>query len=165
MKSTSEPIPPEVATAWHEAGHAAMALALGRPVKQVSVAPNHLRLGQCKLNKGTFGPGKDGLETEILILLAGMAAEARHTGVYDVGAASQDLRVVRTLARQRAASPRQVERFERRMLDKTEHLLGDAGVWLAVTRIADELLKHTTISGRAAQHLFELAERDAERDE
>src|SRR5689334_3145022 len=116
----TNPIPQDVATAWHEAGHAAMALSLGRPVKQVSVAPNQLRLGQCKLNKGTVR-SKDWVEDELLILLAGMAAEARHTGHYDLVAATQDLREVRSLARQRAGSPRQVERLERRMLDKAEH--------------------------------------------
>jgi ATP-dependent Zn protease len=149
--------PIEVATAYHEAGHAVMALALGRPVQRVSVQPNQLRLGHCEIKKGTFRPSKDILETEILILLGGLAAEARHTGRYSWSGAAHDLSGVRTLARMRAASERQVERLERRMLDKAEHILSQPGVWSAAKRIADELLRCTTISGRAARHLFEQA--------
>lgn len=149
------PDPDEVATAYHEAGHAVMALVLGRPVLQVSVRPNLQRLGQCKLGKGTFQPSKDSLETEILILLGGLAAEARHRERYCWQGASRDLRSVRALAEMRAGTPARIERLERRMLDKAEHILNQPAVWLAVTRIADELLRSTTISGRAARHLFD----------
>ena len=148
---------PEIATAYHEAGHAVMALALGRPVQRVSVQPSQQRLGRCEIKKGTFRPSKDLLETEILILLGGLAAEARYTGRYCLGGAAEDLRGVRKLASLRAASERQVERLERRMLDKAEHILNQPGVWSAAVRIADELLRSTTISGRAARHLFEQA--------
>lgn len=147
----------EVATAFHEAGHAVVALALGRPVQRVTIEPKQMRLGRCELKKGRFKPSQDILETEILILLGGPAAEARHTGRYDWGGASQDLRDVRSMTLRRAASERQVERLERRMLDKAEHLLDQPGIWLAVQRIADELLRCTTISGRAARHLFDEA--------
>ena len=149
--------PLEIATAYHEAGHAVMAMALGRPVQRVSVQPNAQRLGRCEIKKGTFRPSKDILETEILILLAGLAAEARQTGRYSLGGASEDLTGVRKLAWLRAASERQVERLERRMLDKAEHILNQPGVWSAAERIADELLRCTTISGRAARHLFDEA--------
>jgi ATP-dependent Zn protease len=156
--------PSEIATAYHEAGHAVLALALGRPVQRVSIQPNHVRLGHCELKKGTFRPSHDALETEILFLLGGLAAEARHTGQYSWEGAAQDLRGVRSLTQARAGSERQVERLERRMLDKTEHILDQPGVWLAVTRIADELLRCTIISGRAARHLFDEAAAQAAND-
>jgi ATP-dependent Zn protease len=145
----------EIATAYHEAGHAAVALALGRPVQRVSIQPKQMRLGRCELQKGRFKPSPDFLETEVLILLGGPAAEARCTGRYDWGGASQDMRDVRSLTQRRAASERQVDRLERRLLDKAEHILDQPGVWLAVERIANELLRCTTISGRAARHLFD----------
>ncbi|MCE9603474.1 MAG: cell division protein FtsH [Planctomycetia bacterium] len=153
----------ETATAYHEAGHAALALALGRPVQRVSILPNQLRLGLCEFKKGSFRPSHDAIETEILILLGGLAAEARQMGDYAWGGASADLRAVRGLTEMRAGSARQVARLERRMLDKAEHLLDQPGVWDAVTRIAEELLKTTVISGRAAKHLFDLAMAQAER--
>ena len=159
------PTPAETATAYHEAGHAVIALVLGRPVQRVSIQPNQLRLGQCELKKGTFRPSQDALETEILILLGGLAAEARHTGQDGWGGASHELRGVRNLSRMRAATLKQVERLERRLLDKTEHLLNQPANWQAVKLIAEELLKQTTISGRAARHLFDLAIHQSEKIE
>ena len=71
-------------TAFHEAGHAVVALALDRPVQKVSVIPGQELLGKCEFKKGVFRPSVDWLENEILIALAGLAAEARLTGTYDL---------------------------------------------------------------------------------
>lgn len=149
--------PDQIATAYHEAGHAVLALVLGRPVQRVSIEPNHLRLGHCAIKKGTFRPSGDPLETEVLFMLGGPAAEARHTGEYHWGAAAQDLRNIRALIKQRANGERQAERLEQRLLAKAEYILDRPGVWRAVERIVDELLRCTTISGRAARHFFEEA--------
>jgi ATP-dependent Zn protease len=146
------------ATAYHEAGHAVVALALERPIHKVSVLPGKDLLGQCQFGKGVSRPSDDWLEREMLIALAGLAAEARHTGEYDRLAAGRDLRLVRKLAVQRAGE-RQADRLERRMLAKTENILADDGNWRAVEAIAAELMKLGTISGRAARHLFDLAHR------
>jgi ATP-dependent Zn protease len=143
-------------TAYHEAGHAVVALAVGRNVQRVSVIPGQELLGKCEFKKAVFRPSEDWLENEMLISLAGLAAEARHTGSYDLAAAGQDLRYVRRLALQRS-SERAVERFEKRMLSKVENLLADEGHWRAVELIAAELVKLGTISGRAARHLFDRA--------
>jgi ATP-dependent Zn protease len=155
----------DTATAYHEAGHAVMALVLGRPVQRVSIEPNERRLGHCELKQGRFQPSEDALETSILILFAGPVAEARHTGEYCWDAGGQDLRDIRAMTRTRSTDLRRIERWERRLLDKAEHLLDRDGAWLAVERIAEELLRSTTISGRAARHLFEqaVAEADDER--
>lgn len=142
------------ATAYHEAGHAVISLALGRPVHRVSVLPNRERLGQCEFLKGVTRPSEDWLEREILIALAGLAAEARHTGTYGWEEADRDLRYVRRLVLHRT-SERQAGRYERRMLAKVEHLLAEEPHWQAVELIAAELLKLGVISGRAARHLFE----------
>src|SRR5688500_12069516 len=97
-----------LATAYHEAGHAVIALALGRNVQRVSILPNQLRLGQCELKKGRSKPAHDPVEVTILILLGGVAAEARYTGVYAWAGAQQDLRAVRAMTSQRAGSEKQV---------------------------------------------------------
>jgi Peptidase family M41 len=146
-------------TAYHEAGHAVVALALDRPVHRVSVLPNRERLGQCEFGKGRFKPSEDWLEREILIALAGLAAEARHTGKYSLKEASHDLRYVRRLVLQRK-SERAAPRYEERMLSKVEAMLSDYATWRAVELIAAELLKHGVISGRAARHLYEQATRE-----
>ena len=146
-------------TAYHEAGHAVIALALGRTIHKLSILPNRERLGECRFGKGNAKPTDDWLEREILISLGGLAAEARFTGTYATEEAKQDLRFVRRLALERK-SERAVERYEQRMLDKVEYMLADEGTWKAVELIAAELMKHGTISGRAARHLFDTAAKE-----
>src|SRR5262249_39435875 len=109
-------------TAYHEAGHAVVALALGRPVHRVSVLPDREHLGTCQFGKGVFRPSEDWLEREALISLGGIAAEARFTGNYAWDAAAKDFQYVRELCVQRAGD-RRAERLERRLLAKAEHLL------------------------------------------
>ena len=149
----------DLATAYHEAGHAVVALAHDRPVHRVSVLPNQFHLGICEFRKGVQRGSVDFVEQEILISLAGMAAEARHTGRYDRAAAGRDLRHARTMALQRATE-KQLDRYERRMLSKVENLMNDDALWAAVESIAAELMKHGQISGRAALHLYKLATRE-----
>ena len=149
------PDPERIATAYHEAGHAVAALALDRPVTRVSILPRRDFLGICAFGKAVFRPSEDWLEREVLISLAGMAAEARLTGNYDQQAAGRDLLYARRLALQRAGNERQAERLQKRMLSKVENLLGDEENWQAVQRIAAELLLRSEISGRQARHLYE----------
>jgi ATP-dependent Zn protease len=143
------------ATAYHEAGHAVAALALDRPVKKVSIKPDRDRMGICAFGKAVFRPSQDWLKREVLIALAGMAAEAKHTGEYDREAAGRDLIYARGLAIERAGNARQAERLQRRMLSKVEHLLEHEANWRAVQRIAKALLEQTEISGRQARHLYD----------
>jgi ATP-dependent Zn protease len=156
METRENPYDP--ATAYHEAGHAVAALAHDRPVRFVSVLPRRDYLGLCGFGKGVFRPTKDWLEQEILIALAGMAAEARHRGEYARAGADRDLRYVRRLAVQRAGE-RQAERLERRLLAKVENMLADETVWKVVEFIVVELLQRGEISGRTAKHLFEQCRR------
>jgi plasmid stabilization system protein ParE len=142
------------AVAYHEAGHAVVALALGRPVHCVSVLPDRVHLGTCEFQKGVFRPSEDWIEREILISLAGLAAEARHTGNYAWNGAGRDLQYVRRLTVERAGE-RRAERLERRLLAKVEHLLAQEENWRAVELIVAELLRRGEISGRSARHLFE----------
>jgi hypothetical protein len=157
-----EPDPRLVATAYHEAGHAVMAMIVGRPVQKVTITPGNLqtggvRLGACEMKKGRTKSPKDWLEDEVLILLAGMVAEAQFTGEYCEQGARQDLLAVRRLLQTRAGNERQFERLQRRLLDKTEHELSDAGSAKAIASIAQELVARRTISGRAVQHFFNQA--------
>lgn len=144
----------DTTTAYHEAGHAVVALALGRPVQHVSILPDRETAGQCEFGKSVFRPSEDWLEREILISLGGIAAEARFTGNYNWDGAGRDQKYVHRLAVQRAGE-RQAERLQRRLLAKAEHLLAKDGHWRAVELMVAELLRLGSISGRAARHLFE----------
>ncbi len=160
-QDTTESQPPSVA--YHEAGHAVMATIVGRPIQKVTICAANLstgglRLGACKIRKGRSKPTKDWLEDEALIFFAGMVAESHVTGQYCEKGARQDLRVVkRLLSQTRATSPRQLEKLERRLLDKTEYLLSEEPHAKAVEMVAQELMEKTTISGRAVVHLFHQA--------
>ena len=157
------------ATAWHEAGHAVMALLLGRPVEKVTIVPGQMqsgtaRLGACKIQKGRRKASKDPMEDEVLILLAGMVAESRVTGRYCQMGASQDLLMVQTLlSANRVKNERQLQRLAQRMVDKAEHLLNGPVPTRALELIAKELLEKDSISGRAVKHFFEMAERQSEK--
>jgi|GEM_PF-354017 len=157
VPQTLQQIASDRLTAYHEAGHAVVALTQGRDVHRVSILPNKSRLGQCDLKKGTTRASKDWLETEVLILLAGAAAEGRISGQYCWKGAARDLRQVRALTLSRAGSEHQAERLERRYLEKVELLLNAAENWLAVELLAADLIQRRTISGRAARYHFEQA--------
>jgi len=154
--------PDLVATAYHEAGHAVMAMILGRGVQKVTIAAARMqtggqRLGVCELGKGRTKPSQDTIEDEALILLAGMVAEARFTGEYCRRGAATDIRMVTRLLQNRAGTDRQLERLQRRLLEKTEHLLSETGHARAIEVVARELLLRTTVSGRGVRHLVDSA--------
>ena len=149
------------ATAYHEAGHAVMALLLGRPVAFVSIRPARERLGMCEFGKAPYRPAEDWVEREMLISLAGIAAEARLTGAYDWLAGARDQIYAEGLALDRAGGDaKRAQRLLRRHLAKAEHLLGQEGNWHAVERMAAELVRLTEISGRAARYIFAECRRD-----
>lgn len=157
-----------IATAYHEAGHAVMAVSLGRPIEKVTIEPSRsqigamtsgFQLGTTKIQKGRTKPTKDWLEDEVMILYAGMVAESGFTKQYCPIGAAQDLRQVRRLLQKtRAKTERQLEKLEQRLLDKTEHLLSDAAHQSAIEMVIKELLVKKTISGRAVEHFFKMAQ-------
>ncbi|MAI73293.1 MAG: cell division protein FtsH [Rhodopirellula sp.] len=152
------------ATAYHEAGHAVMAVSFGCLIKKVTIVPGRsglgqYRLGVCELQKGRSANAKNLLDDEIVILFAGMVAEAHFTGRYCEAGAAEDLRTIRRLLCRRVGSDKQHERLRRRLLARTEHLLDDEATALAVEMVATELVQKQTISGRAVRHFYQQAMR------
>ena len=143
-------------TAYHEAGHAVIAFVFERPVQKLSILPDQRRLGHCELLKGVNRASQDRVEADILILLAGVASEAIHSGSYNWEGAVQDLQSVRRLAVMRSGD-RQADKLTRRLLAKVEHLLRQPRNWNAVQHIAAELIEKNSVSGRVVRHCVEQA--------
>ena len=144
-----------IATAYHEAGHAIVALSLGRTVEKCTIVRNTIRLGAVQLGKGRGKRQQDFFEIEAMILLGGLVSEARYTGEYNWGGAQQDLKALRRLTLARVNTDQQVERLEKRLLDKTVHHIEQPGHWEAVESVVAELIKQLSISGRSAKHLLD----------
>ena len=109
------------------------------------------------MQQGRSKSTQDWLEDEVLILFAGMVAEAHFTGSYCQRGAASDLRAIDQLLASRAKTERQLEKLHRRMLDKTEHILGDEVHEKAVREVAKQLLEHQTIKGRLVKHFLNQA--------
>jgi len=160
--SPSEDVAPAtaelLATAYHEAGHAVMAMVLGRNIQKVTIKSGQIqtggvRLGVCELGPGRSRSSQDVIEDEVMILLAGMVAESKFTGHYCERGAAQDLRYVAAMLRDRGGSESQQQRIQRRILDKTEHILNEPAHCRAIAQVAKELIQRTTISGRSVRHI------------
>lgn len=144
-----------LATAYHEAGHAIVALSFGRAIEKCTIVRNSIRLGAVQLGKGRGTRQQDYFEVEAMILLGGLVSEAKFVGQYNWGGAQQDLRSLRRLTLARVNTDQQVERLERRLLDKTSHHLEQPGLWESIQAVVAELIKQQAISGRSARHLFD----------
>ena len=145
------------ATAFHESGHAVVAISLGRQVKKATIKRANLqtggvRLGAVMFEKGRSKPTDDWLEDEAIILLAGMVAESNFTGRYCEEGAAVDLRAVDRLLDSRVRTERQLEKLRQRLINKTEHLLADPAHAVAVEAVAKELLNKGEVSGRLVRH-------------
>jgi ATP-dependent Zn protease len=147
----------DIATAYHEAGHAVVALSLGRSIVKLSIVRNSLRLGAVNLGSGRTGRRQDYFETEALILLAGIVSEARITGELNWSGARQDLSVLRRHISTRVSSEKAADRLERRLFDKAEHYVTQPSIWNAIEKIATMLIRHRSISGRSARHIYDEA--------
>ena len=148
------PDPDRVATAYHEAGHAVVALTLDRPVVKVSILPNRDRAGHLPLRQGRHPahrgldrardadrPGRDGRRGPAHGHLRPRGRRARLLRPRAVHGAERQRTAGRTPGAADAA--------------RVENLLDGDDVWLAVERIAAELLVRGEISGRQARHLYE----------
>lgn len=129
----------------------------------VSALPARQHLGICEFGKAVFRPSEDWLEREMLIALAGLAAEFCRSGKYDWQGGAKDVANAERLALDRAGGhERKAQRLLRRFLAKAEHLLAQEAHWRAVERLAAELIRRGEVSGRTAKHIYAEALRETQ---
>jgi hypothetical protein len=153
-------------TAYHEAGHAAIAFVLRRAVKLVTIMPNaeagtlgHVRKGDFS---DSFRPdaNKDPrtrslVEREIIISLAGPAAEAKYKGHRNNIGACGDYHDAVDLAMHVCVSVKETHRYLAWLAVRAEEQVDVALTWAGIEALAKALLLHHCLSGRAARAVFD----------
>jgi hypothetical protein len=158
-------------TAYHEAGHAVVSIALGRGLGSLEIVADNDKnqLGCCRITPVPkwFHPdiamgarSQAWLEREIVVLLAGLAAEAKFTGRRNWRAAASDLNAALDLACCAAGYGEGPRKYLDWLYFKAESVLAQSWHWRAVQYTAAELLQRRRISGRDARQLYWKAKRD-----
>jgi hypothetical protein len=149
------------ATAYHEAGHAVVAVEMHRPLRRVTVVPDGARktLGCCEQapwprwfrrqpRRERDNRTRDFIEAQALIDFAGGIAEARFKGSRRRLGACRDRNNALTLLERLSGSRKECEAYAAWLYARTENLLAQGYVWRMVEAVAAELLRKGTLSGR-----------------
>jgi ATP-dependent Zn protease len=150
------------ATAYHEAGHAVMAIHLKRAIRYVTIEPTDDSLGHI-LNTPMpkFDPDdeiepKDFrlVEREILVCLAGGAAEYRLTGRRNHRGAAGDDRNALDLASAVYGSDDVAAKYLEFMYARVRQLIESPPLWIRVEGLAAALLTHKRLNARQAKDAY-----------
>lgn len=152
-------------TAYHEAGHAGMRLWLGRAVKRVTIVPD--AEGRVLGYSASFLPGRwlrpdvdandrgrNWIEREVKMLLAGRWAEFKYAGRHSHVGASGDDKKVCDLLSYLCGSEEEITAYWKLLIIRTRQTLDDPPVWAGVTALASALLSAKTLNGREADRIF-----------
>lgn len=153
--------PGKIATAHHEAGHAAMSLWLHRPFKTMSIVGDEEAYGRVTSEPPKwFQPDIDWgyryrrfMEAQIQILLAGPQAEQRFTGKRNDDGASADLRRVAVWASELHYSEKAQTALVAWLEAVVEETFEKKAFTSVVETLADVLLVRPTIGYRKAKSL------------
>jgi hypothetical protein len=145
----------ETLTAYHEAGHAVIAHALGGKVAWLQLggeADDWLpeRFGDCRIHWGQIDPLCDWQrQREILTVLAGPVAEmvyrgeSVHPALY--GPWQHDWRRAWAASESFLPQPQRRRQFLERLLNQLARQMQHQPCWAAIAAIADELMAHETL--------------------
>jgi hypothetical protein len=155
-------------TAYHEAGHAAIAVHFGRKVHGVSIVPVEDTLGHCRhtVPGAWFHPDYDtsprarrAIEDWVMILFAGFHAETHFAGWRNhVGASSDMRRAVDLLSY--LACGEELDKYLAWLNVRSKNLVEWELNWRPIECIARELMERREISGHDVRRLFWQARRD-----
>jgi hypothetical protein len=151
------------AAAYHEAGHAGVAVLLGLRLERVELTPDHpVHLGCClervddlpALGRAVERGDENVILPQLKVLLAGRAAQQK-SGFDDVPNGDQhDLETARRVATNMIGCPSKAEELLDALQDHTRGLLDVPGVWAGVEALARELLRAGNVEGDAAHRIL-----------
>jgi len=151
----------EEITAWHEAGHAFVAVYLGATVDSVSIDPDRddgpNRFGDTVVRwKTSAVPGQELAGKSILVALAGPVAEMIHRGDPFHPATVAEWSLDWQLAWQ-AASFVELSKERLRLLERLtiqlHQTLSQQHHWAAIGAIVDHLLAHEVLEGETVHEI------------
>lgn len=144
----------ETLSAYHESGHAVIAVFLGGRVPSVTISPEHdgelaPRFGDTRIAWPKRLPLRERCERSVLVALAGPVAERIyreepfHPGM--VAEWAEDWRVAWEAAATLVPDERRRLRFLEAATIKLDEWLRQDAMWAAVAALADELSAHETL--------------------
>ena len=151
-------------TAYHEAGHALVAVVVGARIVSLTIDPDRddgpRRYGDVQLQwPAETGAVKSLLQSQLLVAMAGPVAEmiylgeTPHPGMVAEWAA--DWREAAALAQRLVAEPGARLAYLEAQTSKLYHRLRRDEYWAAVAAIADELLAHEWLEDEQVRELVE----------
>lgn len=157
----------KAAVAYHEAGHAVMAVYCRMGLGSVSIIPGEGFLGVCKTSKQPSLAKCDHvssteidrrLNKKIMVAVAGDVAESLHSGKKNPSyAKSKDLAQAFGMANRICGDEEEAYALVDYLTISTRNVLRMESYWDAVTALAKELLEKKKVSGRKAKAIIESA--------
>ena len=146
----------------HEAGHAVMAYLCRRRVGAASTVPHHGVLGQLEYRGFTEFPSgwledaraRRKLENEIMIALAGLAAEYVQPGIVDHAGAAADLARALEIALAAASDPEEATAFINWLFVRVRNRLREPACRRALEALARELTRRGSLTGADVRSLL-----------
>lgn len=146
----------------HESGHAVMAYLCGRRVGAMSAVPHGEILGQLEYRGFESFParslddarGRRKLETEIMIAMAGLAAEYVHAGPVNRPGAVADLQRALNIALTATTDPEEATAFINWLFVRARNRLRVPACARAIRALATELARRGSLTGGEVRALL-----------
>ena len=152
------------ATAYHEAGHAVVALLLGMRLRSVTILfdEEHHNKGLCscepekgldRVDEWPLPRREAWANRRITFVIAGPIAEKRFTNRTNRAGSSADFDEAVRIAEKVSLSDREAERQIDWLWERANNLLAVKETWKAVEEVAAALLAQQTLTGRAVKKI------------
>lgn len=138
--------------AYHEAGHAVAARALGLPVPDLSMIPDEDTVGTCSYAVWVEADEDGRREDTAAVSLAGALAEEIAVGEFNEEIAEDDLLHAIGLADEVTEAPDERDAWLDRAQDRAEEVLRRD--WAAVEALAEALLARRLLSAAEAEEII-----------